>query len=323
MRRHLVVIMCMLIFHTAVSAAQDVVIIDTESQYQLAQTLLDEQEFLAAANEFIRFIHLFPDHSSVPQAQYQAGLAFFYAGRTREAERHLKTAAYANSPAHPVSVSAMFTLGELYVMTDRPGDAVMVLRNLLMLSEDDPTKDKACFMLGWLMLDHGDQIQANSDYPVYPVKQARKYFSMISEDGQKHYRVQTVTQGLDSMQHIRQKNPKTAGILSIIPGAGFLYTERYRDALVSFLWNTTLILAAYKSFENDNPFLGGAVAFVESGFYAGNIYGAVTSAHKYNQKKKDDYIETLKQKHARTVPGLSFQAGQGCMEMAVMFSREF
>ncbi len=323
MKLNLVVFLCILVFHTAVSAAEDVVIINSESQYQLAQTLFDEQEYLAAANEFIRFIHLFPDHSSVPQARYQAGLAFFHAGRTREAERHLNTAGYGQPSDDPVSVSALFSLSELYVMTDRPGDAVMVLKNLLMLSGDEQVKDKACFMLGWVMLDHGEQIQAGSDYPVYPVKQAQKYFSMISEDGQKHYRLQTVTQGIDSMQHIRQKNPVTAGILSIIPGAGFFYTERYRDALVSFLWNSTLILAAYKSFENDNPFLGGAVTFVASGFYGGNIYGAVTSAHKYNQKKQRDYIETLKQKHARPAPGLSFQARQGRVEMALMFSHEF
>lgn len=323
MIRNLVVFLCIFVLHTAVSAAEDVVIINSESQYQLAQTLLEQQEYLAAANEFIRFIHLFPDHGFVPDAQYQAGLAFFHAGRTEDAERHLKTAAYAHSPEDPVSVSAMFTLSELYVMADRPGDAVMVLRNLLMLSEDDRTKDKTCFMLGWLMLDHGDQIQAGSDYPVYPIKQAQNFFSQMSEDGKKKYRVETISDRLEDIHHIKQKNPVTAGVLSIIPGGGFLYCGRYRDALVSFLFNTTLILAAYHSFENDNPYLGGAIAFVESGFYTGNIYGAVTSAHKYNRQKKNEYIQTLKEDHSRNFPALSFHAGENRMEMAVIFRYKF
>jgi len=31
------------------------------------------------------------------------------------------------------------------------------------------------------------------------------------------------------------------------------------------------------------------------GFYAGNIYGAVTSAHKYNREQRTGFIEALKQ----------------------------
>jgi hypothetical protein len=30
------------------------------------------------------------------------------------------------------------------------------------------------------------------------------------------------------------------------------------------------------------------------GFYAGNIYGAVTDAHKYNQLRRQEYIDVLK-----------------------------
>jgi len=75
-------------------------------------------------------------------------------------------------------------------------------------------------------------------------------------------------------------------MLSVIPGAGYLYLERYQDALISLLVNTALIFAAYEAFDNDLYVLGGIISFVELGFYAGNIYGATTSAHKINRSQK-------------------------------------
>jgi hypothetical protein len=40
--------------------------------------------------------------------------------------------------------------------------------------------------------------------------------------------------------------------------------------------------AAYKAYDNDNIALAGVIGFVETGFYTSNIYGSITSAHKYN-----------------------------------------
>jgi hypothetical protein len=316
------IVLVLILCSSGVSASETVVTVNARDQLHLAQTLSKQGDYLAAANEFIRFIHLFPGHPSVPEARYQAGTAYFDAGRAREAARHLKMAAY-DYGSDPVSIPAMFKLSELHVKTQRPGDAVMVLRNLIMLARDVPTKDRACFTLGWLMLEHEEQIQSGSDYPVYPVKEAVKYFSMISVQGKQTYGIQALTERLEGIHGIKQKNPVTAGVLSIIPGGGFLYCGRYRDALVSFLFNTTLILAAYQSFENDNPFLGGILAFVESGFYTGNIYGSVTSAHKYNRKKKKEYIETLKHDQSMSFPNLSFRAKENQMEMAVTFKYQF
>jgi hypothetical protein len=99
----------------------------------------------------------------------------------------------------------------------------------------------------------------------------------------KKYSIEILINKLDGINSIKRKNPKIAGALSIIPGAGFLYCERYRDALVSFLLNSALIIASYKSFQNDNPYFGGAIAFFETGFYTGNIYGSISSVHKYNK----------------------------------------
>jgi hypothetical protein len=98
------------------------------------------------------------------------------------------------------------------------------------------------------------------------------------------------------------KSPRLAGFLSVLPGAGFAYCGRYRDALAAFLLNAGLILAACESFDNDNEALGAVIAFVGAGFYGGNIYGAVSSAHKYNRSSRQRFLEDL---HSRTGVTLS------------------
>ena len=302
--------------------SKDVVIVDALRQYQLAQTLFEEKDFSAAAYEYIRFFHLFPNHEKVAGAKYQTGICFFYAGRFEDARRHLEKIAsdFSDSGFAP---DAMFTLSELYVTTDDPGKAASVLRDLLTLTQNTRIHDRACFMLGWLLLDKADVLKSRSDYKVYPVREAEKYFSMISSEGKKKYRIEDSMTSLEKIRHLKKKSPAVAGVLSIIPGGGFLYCGRYRDALISFLLNSSLILAAYQSFENDNNFFGGAISFVEAGFYTGNIYGSVSSAHKYNKQKQKEFIDNLKQEYLTNQDKISFQTGLINNGVALMFKYNF
>ncbi len=304
------------------SFSGNVIVVDAGKQFQLAQTLFEEKEFLAAANEYIRFFHLFPDHENGPRAKYKTGVSYLYAGRFKDAVRHLEKLS-ANFSDSGFAPDAMFKLSEVYAAMDKPGRAVSVLRNLVTLTRNGPVRDRACFILGWLLLDNVEKLTSQSDYKIDPVKQAQTYFSMISPDGKKEYRIEESIAALKEMPHLKQKNPTAAGALSVIPGAGFLYCERYRDALISFLLNSSLILAAYHSFENDNPFLGGAISFVEAGFYTGNIYGSVSSAHKHNRKRKEEHIKKIKQDYIVNKNKISFHPGVLKDGVGVLFKYNF
>ncbi|MBW2651408.1 MAG: hypothetical protein JRC66_10550, partial [Deltaproteobacteria bacterium] len=39
---------------------------------------------------------------------------------------------------------------------------------------------------------------------------------------------------------------------------------------------------------------GGIVTFFELGWYSGNIYSAVSSAHKFNRRTKKDFLQGLR-----------------------------
>jgi hypothetical protein len=291
----LALIFGLLLFTPANVLSKDI-IVNSEKQYQLARTLFENEEFAASACEFTRFVYLFPDDERVSEAAYKTGVAYFYAGMLKDAVRSLKKVS-ADFSDEGFSSDAMFKLSELYVSTKRPGEASSVLRDLLILTQNPRVYDRACYLLGWLLLDNADIFKTKGDFKAYPVAEAQTYFSKISPEGKKRYRIDGILGQLDTFSHVKKKSPVAAGFFSIIPGGGFLYCERYRDALVSFLLNSALMIASYQAFEDDNPFLGSAIAFVEAGFYAGNVYGSISSAHKYNKKKQHQFIGTIKQNH--------------------------
>jgi hypothetical protein len=84
-----------------------------------------------------------------------------------------------------------------------------------------------------------------------------------------------------------------AGVLAVLPGAGHLYTERYRDAAIAMALNGAFIWGMVEAFERKNYVVGGILTFFELGWYSGNIYSAVSSAYKYNRNKNKEYIEHL------------------------------
>ena len=112
---------------------------------------------------------------------------------------------------------------------------------------------------------------------------ARKYLSKISAANVAKYSTDQYHNLIFKAEHAPKKNPVAAGLFAVIPGGGFLYCERFHDALITFLFNAGLMVAAYEAWDNDNKALAGVIGFVETGFYSGNIYGSITSAHKYNQ----------------------------------------
>ena len=121
------------------------------------------------------------------------------------------------------------------------------------------------------------------------------YFDKISPNNSEKYRLETLEKALERKSFPKKKRPGLAGALSIVPGGGYLYCERYQDAFMAFLLNAGLIYAAYEAFDNELYALAGVISFVEFGFYSGNIYGAVSSAHKYNQTHDRKLIDYLKE----------------------------
>ncbi len=257
--------------------------IDADSQYRYAQSRLDSGAVDEAVAEFNRFIHFFPADPRIPQARFQTGMAHFSAGRYQAAAAifNQQTVGFAGSP---LDNQAFFMLSRSHARQGMTEQAILDLHNLVAMSSAPEVIDRARYELGWLHVDQGRWTDAD------------RAFGRISPDNQDRFQVADLKQALAGSEAIPVKSPTTAGLLSIVPGGGQLYCKRYQDAATAFLINAGLIWAAWEAFDDEQYALGSVISVVGFGFYAGNVYGAVSSAHKYNRDRITEYRERLNQR---------------------------
>lgn len=94
------------------------------------------------------------------------------------------------------------------------------------------------------------------------------------------------------------RTPWVAGTLSaLIPGSGSFYSGRYLEGTYAFFLTALFFAAARDAFLDDQKELGVVFGFFTLTFYGGNIYAAVNSVHKTNDKMDSDALLRLRKKH--------------------------
>lgn len=260
------------------------IVITSGNQYGYAEKLFVEKDYETAMVEFKRFIYFFPDSNQKDQAQFKIGVCLFNLKKFHEAAQIFNEMILKDKD-NEITKESSFYQSKAFLNLGNIGYAQIVLQNYLKLAEDRETIDRIYFNLALIHLEEVRNGNASSLGP------ARDYLSKISRPGAEKYHTDQYLDLIVKAETSPQKNPTLAGLFSLIPGGGFLYCERYKDALVSFLLNTGLIYAAYSAYDNDNPALAGVIGFVGAGFYAGNVYGAISSAHKYNRAQTIKFLD--------------------------------
>jgi tetratricopeptide (TPR) repeat protein len=281
------------------------VLLDAERQFRFAEDLFQRGEYFRAIGEYERYIHFFPDSEKIVLARYRIGSAYLKGERYEEAIEAF-TVLTRQYPESPYADQSYLRMGQACTQLKRYDDAIMYLEKLIAVTPRQDVKDEAYYQCGWIYLE-----QKSWDNAV-------DCFTRISPGNRARFRIEDLLKELDKRGNLERKNPTTAGVLAIVPGAGHVYCGRYRDALLAFLVNGGLILASWESFDNELYALGGVLAVVELGFYSGNIYSAVSSAHKYNQLEKNRFLKYLEE---RTKIKISL-AGPGRSD-AVLVSCDF
>ena len=269
--------------------AEAVIKIDSDKQFSFAEHYFSNGEYLKAIDEYERFIYFFPEEERVELARFRIGMSYFENKNFKKAINTFTSIidkyneSQFSSLRFQFPVSSYLMISECYLRLNAPGPAISNLHNLIIIADDGDVRDEAYYKAGWICLEMASW------------EKARSYFDKISPENKNKYQLEKLSAELDKKNSIHRKSPQLAGYLSVIPGAGYLYCGRYRDAMTAFLLNGALIYAAYKSFDNDNYALGGIVTLVEMGFYTGSIYGSVNSVRKYNRNKTRRFIEHLKE----------------------------
>lgn len=263
--------------------------VDADRQFEFARHLFSRGDFDRAITEYERFIFLFPEDGRGDEARYQIGMAHFNTKHDKQAIEAFSRIIDRHG-GRPVSESditadAYFRISDCYVRMGEIGQAVNNLNNLAAVADSVQIQGEARYRMGWILLEAGHWENSAS------------VFNQIPPEQKGRYRLPDLFTAMEGYGDIPQKSPTAAGALAVIPGMGYLYCGRYQDALVSFILNSGMMFAAYKAFENDNPALGGLLTIVELGFYSGNIYGSISSAHKFNRYQAERFISEIRRRH--------------------------
>ncbi len=265
------------------SYAGSLLVIDSDQQFKYAEALFNSGDFEDAAAEYKRFVYFFPNDERVEQAEFNIGMSFLNS-RQYPMAINAFTDLIDKYRDTPFSIQSYIMISRCYIQLNKPDEAAVSLHNVLNLTDDPNARDESNYRLGWIYLENARW------------EKARSTFNHISMPNREKYKLQRLVIELDRKDSlIDKKNPAAAGFLSIIPGAGYLYCKRYKDALVAFIANAVFAYAAYESFDDDHYAVGGIFSFIGLGFYGGNILGATAAAHKYNRLQTGRFIDHLKQ----------------------------
>jgi TolA-binding protein len=265
--------------------------ISASQQYEFAEFLFRNGQYLRAAEEFERFVFFFPTDERYRNAEFKMAEAFRLSGDYTAAIRTFqKLTKMKDDGLDYIAVESYFRMAESYLSLGSANQALLQLHNLLQLSEDIRTTDRAYYRIGWIAV-------SNADWD-----NARRVWGRISDHG--HLPKDRLIAALEQSAQIPRKSPTVAGSLSIVPGLGQIYLGRYQDAAVALIISGGTLWAAYEAFDKDLPVLGAMLTLVGAGFYTGNIYSAVSGAHKYNRRQNEQFYEQL---------SLTFEPSSSCL----------
>jgi tetratricopeptide (TPR) repeat protein len=260
--------------------------VDADGQLQYAEQCMSAERYQQAVDEYRRFIFFFPRDDRIPEVTYRIAEAHFKAGSFTKAIKAIRELTDRYSPNESEwAVEGTFLMAQALLRLNRSDEALVVLHNLILVCDDPEIRDRARHQMGWIHVKSAQWLKA------------RDAFESISADGRLRYRIEALNRAVDGHADIAHKNPVLAGFLSVLPGAGQLYCQRPKDALIAFGVNALFILAAWEAFSNELYAIGSMLTMAELGFYSGNIYNAVSSAHKYNRDRTQDFIRRLERQY--------------------------
>ncbi len=286
---------------------QTSIVLDADQQFEFAESYFEKGKYYRAIGEYDRFIYFFPQEARVELAMYKIGLSYLIGEQFTQAIGAFSrlVAIYASTR---LSEKSYLKVSECYVRLKQLDMARRTLDKLLEVAQAQDVKDEAFYRQGWIYLEINEW------------EKAKQSFDRISPDNRDKFRLMQLSQDMNKKESLKEKSPTVAGLLAVVPGGGHVYTNRYKDALIALLLNGLMIYAAYEAFDNENAGLGSLITFFEIGLYSGNIYSAVNSAHKYNRKQKQDFLQYLK-KHS-TLQASAAPADHGG-QLAVLYKISF
>jgi tetratricopeptide (TPR) repeat protein len=215
------------------------------------------------------------------EVSLKTALCRYYTGRYEEALKLFS--GISENCGEKYSIVSFYFVSEIYLEINEPGLYLSALSNLEKITEDQNIEsrilnDRVWFYLRFLKTEKALEEIAGAD-----------------EKTKSQFNFSKIENNIDILTR-EKKSPFLSGIYSIIPGGGYLYCGRYKDALFSFFINSILGASAYEAFDNDLNVAGVLLSALTLGFYSGNIYGGIRAANVENNIYRAGVYEELEKK---------------------------
>lgn len=73
---------------------------------------------------------------------------------------------------------------------------------------------------------------------------------------------------------------------AVLPGSGQAWSGRWGDGAMALLLHGVLLGGTAAAVANDEEVTAGALGILAAGFYAGNVFGGVRAATRYNEERR-------------------------------------
>lgn len=250
-----------------------------------ADQLFDEGEYYRAITEYKRHMFNHPQNrEDTSLCLYKIGESFSKGEKWFDAAASFKKLA-ADYPESSLTHKADYLAGVSYY---RSGARSMAIPHFNKIADKAPTADYAAESRYFIALAFAEDMEW---------KKSEKEFAGIAAEysdnplAVKSAKLSVMASGAENLPF---KSPALSGVFSaLLPGAGQLYSERYRDALSSFLYNGILGYLFYDANKDgrNSAYVFGTLTGV---FYLSNIYGAVNSAQNANLLMRVNSLDGLR-----------------------------
>jgi tetratricopeptide (TPR) repeat protein len=264
-------------FFSSFCSAEQGIFLTEDLQLRVADTFLAEGEYYRAVTEYKRFSILFPESTKGDYALFRTGIASYLGDEQGDALRSFETLANLYPDGNYTILSRYFAGLSLWKKKDYAG-AAETFDRIARSAPDSQAAPRALAAWALLELDRDDPSATEAvlqrfiaDYPDHPeIGRIRESLALLHQ-----------------YQKLPQKSELLAGILSaILPGAGYVYAERYGDGITAFLINALFVAGTVTAVTNDWYPAAGITGGIGLPFYFGNIYGSANAAKKWNRTRK-------------------------------------
>lgn len=255
-----------------------------------AEQLMHHGEYFRAITEYRRFLFAYPDDSRRAMAHFRIGLAFYRGESYREALQTFRevTQLYPNTI---YGKQAWLWQGESLARQRQYAAAEELYTEITARFPHDTIGQQARYQRAWTLLYQRQW------------RDAAAQFQHVAPESSLYQSAQSLAQAALEGEHLPAKSPGLAGILSgLLPGSGQLYNGRLGDAVLAFFLNGLFIAGIVEAVNRNVHTVAGVLSFFEAGWYAGNIYGAINGAHKYNRYTTETFLRNLDNRFRFALP---------------------